>query len=88
MIKKVPFANAFAFTSTIGYFLYYFLATIFPRLFKVIYNSQYLGADITSLLPIKVKPLEVVTTLAITAMSSWVFGYLVAYFYNAFSKKR
>lgn len=51
MLKSVPFANSFAAATAVFYIVLFILQTLAPPFFKLIFNSQFLGADITSQIP-------------------------------------
>ncbi|OGD94508.1 hypothetical protein A3F02_02020 [Candidatus Curtissbacteria bacterium RIFCSPHIGHO2_12_FULL_38_9b] len=85
MLKPQPLANAFAATAVIFILFLYFLKIIAPPIFKLLINSQFLGADIASQVP----PANIANALGIliaVAVISWVLGYLVGIFYNKFNQ--
>lgn len=85
MLKAQALANAFAGVSIALYILLFILKLIAPPLFQLIFNSQFLGADIASQIP-KMNFANLIGTLIAVSVFSWVFGYLVAYLYNRFSR--
>jgi hypothetical protein len=85
MLKPQPLANAFAAASVIFYLALIALKLVAPPLFKLILNSQFLGADIASQVP-SANLANLLGFLIAIAVFAWFFGYLVALFYNRFSK--
>lgn len=83
MLKPTAFANAAALATIIFYLALLILKSIAPIIFRLIINSQFLGADIASQVP----PLSGANFLGIliaTALTVWIFGYLLARIYNRF----
>ncbi len=86
MLKPEAFANALAGASVIFYIFLFLLKIIAPPFFKLFLNSQFLGADITSLVP-KISFVNFIGTLIAIIITSWVLGYLIAVIYNNQLKK-
>src|SRR6266496_4058419 len=55
MLKLSPtaFANSMAILTAAFYLLFYLINLIAPGLFRFLFNAQFLGADVASLLPIR-----------------------------------
>ena len=87
MLKQVPFANSFAAATAAFYIVLFILQTLAPPFFKLIVNSQFFGADISTQIP-KLNIANFIGTLIATVVVAWSFGYLVAVFYNKFSKNQ
>lgn len=85
MLKPQAFANAIAATAVIFYILLFILQLAAPPLFQLIFNSQFLGADVASLLP-KMNLANFAGLLIAIGVVSWIFGYLIAVIYNRFAK--
>lgn len=85
MLKPQPLAAAFALT-TIAFYLFLFILKITaPPFFRLVLNSQFLGADIASQVP----PINLANFLGILialGILSWFAGYLIALLYNRFNK--
>jgi len=84
-LNAKAFGNAFAGLSVVFYVLCYILQVIAPELFVYIFNAQFLGADIASLIPGTTFGAFVGILVAV-AIVSWICGYLLAHFYNKFNK--
>ena len=87
MLKPVPLANSFAATAAAFYIFLFLLKALAPPFFKLIFNSQFLGADIASQMP-KLNLANFIGALIAVSIVSWAFGYLVAIFYNKSSKNQ
>lgn len=74
-------ANSFAVTTAAFYIFLFLLKTLAPPFFKLILNSQFLGADIASQMP-KLNLANFIGALIAVSIVSWAFGYFVAIFYN------
>ncbi len=87
MLKPVPFANSFAAATAVFYIVLFLSQNLAPPFFKLIFNSQFLGADITSQIP-KLNLANFIGTLIVVSVIAWAFGYLVAVFYNKSAKNQ
>ena len=86
MLNKVAFANSLAVLTTGLYVLFAILALVAPRIFQVLFDAQFFGANVASLFP-KVQPsaASLVTVVLMIGMS-WVVGYAWAWLYNRFAR--
>lgn len=86
MLNKIAFANALAILTAFFYLVFYLLSVVAPAAFAFLFNAQFLGADVASLLPKDFsfgKSLGLFVTLTAT---SWILGYVWAWLYNRFAK--
>jgi hypothetical protein len=68
------------------YVLFAILALVAPRLFQIVFDAQFFGANVASLFP-KVQPSAAsLVTLVLMIVMSWVVGYAWACLYNRFAK--
>jgi 2TM family of unknown function (DUF5676) len=86
MLNKLAFANSLAVLTAVLYVLFAFLALVTPRLFQVLFDAQFFGANVASLFP-KVQPSAAsLVTLVLMIGMSWILGYSWAWLYNRFAK--
>jgi len=85
MLHPKALGNAFAATSVIFYVFLVILRQAAPPFFKLILNSQFLGADIASQVP-RFNFANLLGFLIAIAVFAWIFGYLVAVIYNRSAK--
>jgi hypothetical protein len=86
MLNKLAFANSLAVLTAVLYVLFAFLALVTPRLFQVLFDAQFFGANVASLFP-KVQPSAAsLVTLVLMISMSWLLGYVWAWLYNRFAK--
>lgn len=85
-LNPVAFANAFAAAGIIFYLVLVILQLVAPPFFKLVLNSQFLGADIASQVP-EANAINLLGFLIAMAVVAWIFGYLVAVIYNKFSRE-
>ena len=86
MLNKCAFANSLAVLTAALYVLFAMLALVAPRVFQVLFDAQFFGANVTSLFP-KVQPSAAsLVTLVLMIGMSWVVGYAWAWLYNRFAK--
>jgi hypothetical protein len=86
MLNKLAFANSLAVLAAAIYVLFGILALVSPRAFQLLFNAQFFGANVASLIP-KVRPsVGSVVTLVIVVGMAWVTGYVWASLYNRFAK--
>jgi 2TM family of unknown function (DUF5676) len=86
MLNKLAFANSLAVLTAALYVLFAILALVAPRLFQILFDAQFFGANVASLFP-KVRPsLASLITLVLMIGMSWIVGYAWAWLYNRFAK--
>ncbi|MBI2012510.1 hypothetical protein HYS90_01120 [Candidatus Curtissbacteria bacterium] len=86
MLNPNALANGFAATTALVYFGLYLLKLVAPPFFKLLLNSQFLGADIASQVP-RLGLGGFLGILIAISVFAWIWGYLVAVFYNRFASK-
>jgi hypothetical protein len=86
MLNKVAFANSLAVLTAALYVLFAILALVAPRVFQVLFDAQFFGANVASLFP-KVQPSAAsLVTLVLMIGMAWVLGYAWAWLYNRFTR--
>ncbi len=86
MLSEFAFANALAILTGLVYLLFIVLVPLAPGLFRVLFNAQFLGADVASLFPQKIFFANFVATLVTLAVSAWLFGFAWAWLYNLLAR--
>lgn len=86
MLKLVPWANAITATAVVAYVALWLLSVVAPALFTLVFNAQFLGADVASLYPTGQDMGTAFTGLVVVGVTAWLFGYLWAWFYNRFAQ--
>jgi hypothetical protein len=86
MLNPPALANAFAGVATIFYITASVLKAFSPPLFILVFNSQFLGANIASQVP-KTNIANFLGLLIVIIALSWITGYLIAAIYNYSLKK-
>jgi hypothetical protein len=81
-IRPLPFANTLAITTAVLAIVLILLRTVFPSLFIFIFNAQFFGADVASLLPERIYIPKVIGELVAFVGGAWGFGLLGAIIYN------
>lgn len=84
IIRPLAFANTLAITTAVLALVLIVLRIGFPSLFVFIFNAQFFGADVASLLPEHVQLLTLMGELAAFVGGAWGFGLLGAVLYNRF----
>ena len=86
MLNKLAFANSLAALIAALYVLFAILALVAPRVFQILFDAQFFGANVASLFPkVQPSPASLVTLVLMIGMS-WVVGYAWAWLYNRFAK--
>jgi 2TM family of unknown function (DUF5676) len=86
MLNQLAFANSLAVLTAVLYVLFAILALVAPRLFQILFDAQFFGANVASLFP-KVQPSPAsLVTLVLMIVMSWCLGYAWAWLYNRFGK--
>jgi uncharacterized membrane protein len=83
-IRPLAFANTLAITTAVLALVLILLRIVSPTLFVFIFNAQFFGADVASLLPERIHLSTMVGELAAFAGGAWGFGLLGAILYNRF----
>ena len=82
MLNPIAFANSLAIVSGAVYLVLYVLAVVWRDAFRFVFNAQFLGADVASLLPHKRPATGFVATLVALVVSAWLLGFCWAWLYN------
>jgi hypothetical protein len=86
MLNMLAFANSLAALIAALYVLFAILALVAPRVFQILFDAQFFGANVASLFPkVQPSPASLVTLVLMIGMS-WVVGYAWAWLYNRFAK--
>ena len=85
MLNSMAFANSLAALSGAFYLLLYVLAVVWREAFLFLFNAQFLGADVASLLPRQLTYGGFVGTLIVLIVTAWVFGFAWVWLYNRFA---
>jgi 2TM family of unknown function (DUF5676) len=86
MWKPVPFATSLSIISGALYLVLYVLAFLWPQGFRFLFNAQFFGADVASLLPREFSYADFVGTLIAVVVSVWVVAYAWAALYNRLAR--
>ena len=83
-IRPLPFANALAVTTALlGIFLI-ILRLAAPDTFLFVFNAQFFGADVASLLPAELNIPRIIGEFVAFVGGAWAFGLVGALVYNKF----
>ena len=82
MLNPVAFANSLAIVSGVFYLALYILAVVWRDAFRFVFNTQFLGADVASLLPRGRPATGFLSTLVALVVSAWLLGFCWAWLYN------
>jgi 2TM family of unknown function (DUF5676) len=85
MLKEPAFASSLTILTGAFYIILYLLAIISRDAFRFLFNAQFLGADVASLLPQQLTLGGFVGTLVAILVFVWIFGYAWAWLYNQMS---
>jgi uncharacterized protein DUF5676 len=85
-LNRLAFANSLAVLTAALYVIFAVLALVAPRVFQILFDAQFFGANVASRFP-KVQPSAAsLVTLVLMIGMSWVVGYSWAWLYNRFAK--
>ena len=85
-LSQTAFANSIAILTGAFYLLLYLINLVAPGLFRFLFNAQFLGADVASLLPKEFDAGNFIVTLVLMVITAWIFGYVWAWLYNRLAK--
>ena len=86
MLSEFAFANSLAILTGMLYIVFVLLLLLAPNLFKFLFNTQFLGADVASLFPRRISAGSFAGTIVALVVSGWIFGYAWAWLYNRLPK--
>jgi hypothetical protein len=70
------------------YMVFYLLAVLWREAFRFVFNAQFYGADVASLLPGQLSYVGFVGTFITVIVSAWLVGYAWAWLYNRLTRLR
>jgi len=88
MLKEPAFANSLTILTGVLYLVLYLLAIVSRDAFRFLFNAQFFGADVASLLPQQLTVVGFIGTLVAILIFVWIFGYAWAWLYNRMSVGR
>jgi hypothetical protein len=88
MLNTIAFANSLAVLSSVFYVVLYVLAVVWRDAFQFLFNAQFFGADVASLLPRQLTYGGFVGTLIVLLVTSWAFAFAWAWLYNRLAALR
>jgi len=88
MLNSGAFATSIAILSGGLYMLFYILAVLWRGAFRFLFNAQFYGADVASLLPEQLSYVGFVGTLITGIVTAWLVGYAWAWLYNWLARLR
>lgn len=85
MLKPIAFANALAILTGAFYLLIHIIRLFAPVSFRYLFNAQFMGADVASLMWPQVASGNFIITFIIAVVTAWLFAYCWAWLYNRFA---
>ena len=82
MLNTIAFAHSLAILCGALYMALYLLALIWRDAFRFLFNAQFFGADVASLLPGELTYGGFVGTFIGLILSAWLVGFAWAWLYN------
>jgi hypothetical protein len=83
-IHPIAFANTLGLTTLALAVFLVILRITWPSVFLFIFNAQFFGADVASLLPAHTNVLRMLLELLAFVGGAWGFGFVGAVLYNRF----
>ncbi len=87
-MRSIPFANSLAAATGLFALALFALRSVAPRLFVFVFNSQFFGADVASLLRPERGVGPPIGALAVVVITTWIFGFIWALLYNRWTNSR
>jgi hypothetical protein len=87
-IQPIAFANALALTTGVLAGVLFILRFLMPSIFVFVFNAQFFGADVASLLPPQPSLFMMAGEAVAFIGGAWGFGALGAVLYNRFVRTR
>ena len=86
MLNPAAFANSLAILTGALYILFYLVSLFAPQFFRHLFNAQFLGADVASLFPKEISPMENLPGSISVVITVSIFGYAWAWLYNQLAR--
>jgi hypothetical protein len=86
MLNPIAFASSLAILSGALYLALYVLAVVWRDAFRFVFNAQFLGADVASLLPRDPSATGFLATLVALVVSAWILGFCWAWLYDRLAR--
>jgi hypothetical protein len=86
MLNALAFANAIAVVTAAFYIALGVVGVVSPVAFEFLFNAQFLGARVASLLPQRQSFGTFLGTAVTLVVTAWVIGFLWAWLYNRFAR--
>jgi hypothetical protein len=83
MLNPIAFANSLAIVSGVFCLALCVLAVVWRDAFRFVFNAQFLGADVASLLPLGRRATGFLATLVALVVGAWLLGFCWAWLYNS-----
>lgn len=87
MLNTRAFANSVALTTGLCYIVFYLISLGAKSTFNFLFNAQFFGADISSLMPGTLSFGAFLGILVSVVIMVWIFAYIWAVLYNRFKKE-
>jgi hypothetical protein len=87
MLNPVALASSLTILTGAFYLILYFLALVWREAFRFLFNAQFLGADVASLLPRDLSVGKFVSTFLAIIVFVWLFGYAWGWLYNGLAQR-
>lgn len=85
MLKPPAFANSLALVTAIFYLVVHLFRFVAPILFRLLFNAQFMGADVASLMSPDLLAGSYLLSFVVAVLTAWLFGYGWAWLYNKFA---
>ncbi len=86
MLRPFAFATSLALLTGAFYLLIHLIRLFAPVSFRYLYNAQFMGADVASLMWRDVPLGNFLITFVLAVLTAWLFGYAWAWLYNRLAK--
>lgn len=88
MFNLKAFANSLALTAAILYIVFGTLLALSRPIFDFLFNAQFIGADISSLIPDGFGIAQFIGVLITVVITTWITAYIWGGLYNSMAKKK
>jgi hypothetical protein len=86
MLNQAAFANSLAILTGAIYLVFHLIRLIAPIGFRFLFNAQFMGADVASLLWREIPIGTFILSFILAVLTAWIFDYVWAWLYNKLSK--
>jgi hypothetical protein len=86
MLNPIAFAHSLAILTAIAHLLFHLIRLLAPIGFRFLFNAQFMGADVASLLWRDIPAGTLILSFVLAVATAWILAYTWARLYNRLAR--